>query len=182
MQELSMNVLDIVQNSISAKAKLISICVNVQMNKNLMCISIDDNGIGMDEEKLSQVVNPFYTTRTTRSVGLGVPFFKMSATMTGGDFEIKSTANVGTFIKATYVLDHIDLMPLGDMTSTMITLISLNPRIDFLYRYIYNKKEFILDTREIKNELEDIEINRPEVISFIKEFIEENTNQIKKEG
>lgn len=182
MQELSMNVLDIAQNSISAKAKLITICVDIQIEKNRMSISIDDDGIGMDEEKLSQVVNPFYTTRTTRSVGLGVPFFKMSATMTGGDFEIKSTPNVGTFIKAIYVLDNIDLMPLGDMTSTMLTLISLNPKIDFLYIYIYNDKEFILDTREVKKELDGIEIDRPEVIGFIKEFIEENTNQIKKEG
>ncbi len=178
MQELSLNVLDIAQNSISAKASLITITVDKQTAQNYMTIAIEDNGIGMDKEKLAHVENPFFTTRTTRSVGLGVPFFKMSAEMTGGEFKIDSTVGVGTSVFSKYILDHIDLMPLGDMTSTMTALISMNPEIDFVYRYIYNENEFTLDTREVKIVLEGLKINEAEVINFIKEFIDENSKQI----
>ncbi len=178
MQELSLNVLDIAQNSISAKASLITISVDKQTAQNYMSITIEDNGVGMDKEKLSQVENPFFTTRTTRAVGLGIPFFKMSAEMTGGEFKISSEVGVGTTVMTKYVLDHIDLMPLGDMTSTMTALISLNPDIDFVYNYKFNENEFALDTREVKVLLEGFKINEVEVINFIKEFIDENSKQI----
>jgi anti-sigma regulatory factor (Ser/Thr protein kinase) len=180
MQELSLNILDIAQNSIRAGASLISISVLRSVIDNKMTIIIEDNGCGMSEEKIKQVTNPFFTTRTTRSVGLGVPFFKMSAEMTGGDFHIESEEGVGTTVTATYVLNHIDLMPLGDMASTMVSLISVNPEIDFTYRYGYNDQHFILDTREVKKVLEGVPINAPEVLIFMKEFIEENTKQIEK--
>lgn len=178
MQELSLNILDIAQNSIRAGANLIGISVVRSMIDNKMTIIVEDNGCGMSKEKIEQVTNPFFTTRTTRPVGLGVPFFKMSAEMTGGNFKIESEVGAGTTVTATYVLDHIDLMPLGDMASTMVSLISVNPEIDFTYRYGYNGKEFLLDTREIKQILEGLPVNSPEVLMFIKEFIEENTKQV----
>lgn len=177
MQELSLNILDIAQNSIRANADLITIEIVRSVIDNKMSITIEDNGCGMSKEKVEQVINPFYTTRTTRSVGLGVPFFKMSAEMTGGDFLIESTEGVGTKVVATYVLDHIDLMPLGDVASTMVTLISVNPQIDFVYHYQYEDAGFTLDTREVKQILEGMPVNSPEVLVFIKSFIEENTLQ-----
>ena len=177
MQELSLNILDIAQNSIRANASLITIEIIRSVIDNKMTITIEDNGCGMSKEKVEQVINPFFTTRTTRPVGLGVPFFKMSTEMTGGTFRIESEEGVGTKVIATYVLDHIDLMPLGDMASTMVTLISVNPEIDFIYRYRYNDAEFTLDTREVKQILEGLPVNSPDVLVFIKSFIEENTLQ-----
>ena len=177
MQELSLNILDIAQNSIRADASLITIEVLKSTVENRMTIAITDNGCGMSPEKVEQVINPFYTTRTTRPVGLGVPFFKMSAEMTGGSFRIESREGAGTRVEAVYVLDHIDLMPLGDMASTMVTLISVNPEIDFVYRYRCNDAEFTLDTREVKQILEGLPVNSPDVMLFVKEFIEENTAQ-----
>lgn len=177
MQELSLNILDIAQNSIRANASLITIEIIRSTAENQMTISIEDNGCGMSKEKVEQVINPFFTTRTTRSVGLGVPFFKMSAEMTGGSFSIDSKVGKGTKVTAVYVLDHIDLMPLGDMASTMVSLISVNPDIDFVYRYQYNDAEFTLDTREVKQILEGLPVNSPQVLVFIKDFIEENTRQ-----
>lgn len=180
MQELSLNVLDIVQNSIKAKASFIIITIVKDVKSKTMEIVIDDNGCGMTKEQVLSVVDPFYTTRTTRKVGLGVPFFKMSAEMTGGSFIINSEPNIGTKITAKYHYDHIDMMPLGDMAATMITLISVNPNIDFVYRYKLNENEFYIDTREVKVILEGLPVNSNEVITFIRDFIIENQEEIEK--
>lgn len=178
MQELSLNILDIAQNSIKAEADLIKIEIHKNPIEHTMRIVIEDNGRGMTKEQVERVENPFFTTRTTRKVGLGVPFFKMSAEMTGGNFHIDSEIDVGTTVVATYRLDHIDLMPLGDMASTMVTLISVNPDIDFIYTYGIGENQFSLDTREVRVILEGMPVNSPPVLSFIKEFIEENTKQV----
>lgn len=177
---MSLNILDIVQNSIKAKASLIEIAIDKQLAQNCMKIVISDNGCGMTEEQVKQVENPFFTTRTTRAVGLGVPFFKMSAEMTGGNFQICSKVGEGTTVTAEYVLNHIDLMPLGDMASTMVTLISVNPQADFCYRYSVDDQSFCLDTREVRKILSGLPVNDPEVLVFIKDFITENEAQIEK--
>lgn len=178
MQELSLNVLDIVQNSISAKAALIEIEISSDTKNKTMSIFIRDNGCGMTQEKVKQVLDPFYTTRTTRKVGLGIPFFKMTATMTGGDFKLSSQPAVGTTLFASYKTDHIDMLPLGDMAATMLSLISVNPDIDFLYTYKVNDNGFTMDTRQVKTILEGLPVNSPEVLAFIKTFIEENQEEI----
>lgn len=173
-----MNILDIAQNSIKAKANLIEIDIVKSTLNSRLSITICDNGCGMTEEQVLHVIDPFYTTRTTRKVGLGVPFFKMSAEMTGGDFTITSEVGIGTNIVATYVYSHIDMMPIGDMASTMLSLVSVNPLIDFVYIYKFDDREFCMDTREIKTLLEGVPINSNEVLLFIKDFIEENMASI----
>ena len=178
MTEISLNVLDITENSVKAKATLIKITVEASTAKDLLTITIDDNGCGMTAEQLSRVTDPFFTTRTTRKVGLGVPFFKQSAEMTGGSFDIKSTPNVGTVITASYVLSSIDRMPLGDMVSTMHQLIVMHQQCDFLYSYSYNDKSFTLDTREFRETLGDVPFDVPEVSRFIKDFLKENTEEV----
>ena len=144
MQELSLNVLDIAQNSVRANATLVTI-----------------------------TMDPFFTTRTTRKVGLGIPFFKLTAEATGGSFSIDSTLGVGTTTTAFYHTGHIDMMPVGDMVSTMVTLISMNPKMDFVYRHTLDGREFVLDTREIKAGLEDVPIDSPEVVLFIRDSLTE---------
>jgi anti-sigma regulatory factor (Ser/Thr protein kinase) len=174
MTELSLNVLDIANNSIRAKASLIEIKILIQREFDTLTIIITDNGCGMTEEQLKRVEDPFFTTRTTRSVGLGVPFFKMAALSTGGSFEIKSSPGVGTTITAVFKLSHIDRMPLGDMNCTVHTLITLNTHIDLIYTYVFDDKQFSLDTREFREILSDIPFHNPEVSAYIKAYLEEN--------
>lgn len=178
MTELSLNVLDVANNSVSARASLIEITVRIQESTDLLTIIICDNGCGMTKEKLSKVDDPFYTTRTTRNVGLGIPFFKQSALSTGGNFIIESAPEVGTKVVATFRLTHIDRMPLGDINSTIYTLITQNLDIDFLYTYELNDKLFQLDTREFRKILGNIPMNAPEVSDYIKEYLEENQHEV----
>ncbi len=175
MRELSLNVLDIVQNSIKANATVIEIELFEDTEKDVLKINITDNGNGMNEEQLKSVTDPFYTTRTTRKVGLGIPLFKMAAEMSGGTFEIDSTVGVGTKINTSYKHSSIDRMPVGDINGTVIILIQMNPDIDFVFTHTYNRKGFTLDTRELREQLDDVPLDTPDVIEWIKEFLEENS-------
>ena len=168
-----MNVLDIAQNSVRAKASLITITLTERTAEHFLEISVADNGCGMTEEQVSRVMDPFFTTRTTRKVGLGVPFFKMSAEATGGSFSIVSQVGEGTTTTARYCTDHIDMLPVGDMNATILSLITMNPDLDFVYCRTRDEKTYTLDTRELKEVLEDVPLNTPQVISFIKESLEE---------
>jgi len=177
MPEISLNVLDVAENSTKAGASLVEISVDVNVKDDLLAIVIRDNGCGMDKEQLSHVTDPFYTTRTTRKVGLGVPFFKEAAEDTGGSFEIISEKNVGTTVTAKFVLDNIDRMPLGDMCTTMHNLIVYHPDTDFLYRYRYNETSFELDTREFHEILGEVPFDSPEVSAYILSYLKENTKE-----
>lgn len=190
MQELSLNVLDIAQNSVAAGATLIEISIDINISDKKLTIKVADNGKGMSEEVIRRVSDPFYTTRTTRKVGLGIPFFKMSAEITGGDLFLESTVSVGTTITAVFTLFHIDLMPLGDMASTIGSLIQCNPNIDFIYTVAVsdivtasdniteNNETFTLDTKELRLILGDVSFENAEVAVFIREYLEENSNHI----
>lgn len=174
MQELSLNVLDIVQNSISAKATLIEVSVCSETEGRLLTITVADNGCGMTPEQVKNVTDPFYTSRKTRRVGLGVPFFKMAAEMTGGSFEIASQPGSGTKLRATFRTDSIDCMPLGDINETVYTLVTLNEQIDFVYTRRIDERMFTLDTRELRAILGDIPFSEPEIAAFIREYIASN--------
>lgn len=178
MTELSLNVLDVVQNSIRAKASLIHVTVTINTLQDRLSIDIADNGLGMTKEQVAKVEDPFFTTRTTRSVGLGIPFFKYAAESTGGTFRIRSNPGEGTIVTATFSLSHIDRMPLGNMTSTMHTLITFNTDIDFLYSYSVDDKYFILDTREFREILGDLSFHLPEVSAYISDYLKENQDEV----
>ena len=174
MRELSLNLLDIAYNCITAKASLVEITVDENTSDHTLSITVADNGCGMDEETLNKVQDPFYTTRTTRKVGLGVPLFKMSAEMCGGSFKIESEKGVGTTVYADYKTDNIDFVPLGDMVSSIITLATMSKDTDILYRQILDGKEIIFDTREIKKILgEDVPIDLPDVIQWMRGYLDE---------
>ena len=178
MQELSLNVLDIAQNSVRAKASLVTITVAERSTDHFLEISIADNGCGMTPEQVARAMDPFFTTRTTRKVGLGISFFKLSAESTGGSFDIQSTLGVGTVTTARYHTDHIDMLPIGDMNATILSLISMNPQMDFVYQRSLDDNSFTLDTREQKAVLEDVPLNSPEVVQFIKETLEEGEAEL----
>lgn len=178
MRELSLNVLDIAQNSVSAKASLVEVELIEDTEKHELLIGIYDNGKGMTQEQVKNVRDPFFTTRTTRKVGMGIPLFKFAAEMTGGKLEIESEVGVGTKVRAYFKTDHLDFTPIGDMTSTIISLVTMNLHIDFIYRRKFNDKEFTVDTRQLKEILGDVPLNEPSIASWITQYINENTKQL----
>ncbi len=178
MPEISLNILDVAENSVKAGAKLVKLDVDADTEKNTLTVVIDDNGCGMTEEQVARVIDPFYTTRTTRKVGLGVPFFKLAAESSGGTFDIRSVKGEGTVVTAVFMLDSIDRMPLGDMVSTVHTLVTMHEDMDFVYRYRVDKREFTLDTREFREILGDVSFTEPEVSDYIKDYLKENTLEV----
>ncbi len=178
MRELSLNVLDIAQNSVSANASLIEIELIENSKTNDLLIGVYDNGKGMTPEQVESVRDPFFTTRTTRKVGMGIPLFKFAAEMTGGKLEIESEVGVGTRVRAQFKTDHLDFTPIGDMTSTMISLITMNLHIDFLYTRKLDDKAFTVDTRQLKEILGDVPLNEPSIALWITDYINENTKQL----
>ena len=177
MKELSLNILDITENSVKAKATLTEILI--EETEKTLTITITDDGVGMSPETLEAVTNPFYTTRTTRNVGLGIPLLIMSAEQTGGFVKITSKvasdedSSHGTKVIANYNKDHIDFTPLGDVVSTVVTLIQGHPDTDFLFIHRKGGAEVSLDTRELKEILGDIPLNSYEVIKWIEENLKE---------
>lgn len=181
MPEISLNILDVAENSVRAEASLVEIRVSVQPEEDTLTVVISDDGCGMTQEQAERVQDPFFTTRTTRKVGLGVPFFKMAAESTGGSFRIDSEKGKGTTVKAVFGLSHIDRMPLGNISSTVHTLVVFNEHIDFRYTYEYGMRSFVLDTRDMREMLgEEISFSEPEVSAFIKEYLE--TNKLETDG
>lgn len=178
MQELSMNILDVAENAVRAGAALIEITVDEQPAADRLTVVIADNGCGMTPEQVKNVTDPFFTTRTTRKVGLGVPFFKMAAEITGGSFSITSELGKGTTVTAVFVRSSIDRMPLGNMNETIVSLIQCNPETDFLYTRRFGPDEFCLDTRQFRAELGGIPLTEPKVAKFIAEFLQENTAEL----
>ena len=173
MKELSLNILDVAENSVKAGATFTEIRINETDNE--LVISIKDDGCGMSEETLRSVTNPFYTTRTTRKVGLGIPFFKLAAEQTGGRLEITSDTGEfhGTTVTAYFYKNHLDFTPLGDVTSSIITLIQGHPDVNFLFVHTTGDKEIRLDTRELRSVLEGVPLDTYEVLAWIKSYLEE---------
>lgn len=178
MKELSLNILDIAENSVKAKASLTEILIKENRSSLVLCIR--DNGTGMEEDFLRQVTDPFCTTRTTRKVGMGIPLLKMEAEQTGGSFRIdsisenKDRVHHGTVTEAVFFKDHIDFTPLGDVASSVVTLIQGHPDVDFLFRHETEEGTVELDTREIRSVLGDeVPLNEYEVIKWIEESLKE---------
>ena len=177
MKELSLYILDLVQNSLRAEAKNISITVKDSIRQNRLEIVIKDDGYGMDAALLSKVTEPFVTTRTTRQTGMGIPLFKMALEHTGGTFDISSASGLGTTLKGVFVRSHIDTPPMGNITETLVTLIQGAPDVDFLYTNETDTQTFKFDTKNIREILEDVPLNTPDILNWIREYIE-NKNDL----
>ena len=180
MKEISLNILDIAENSVKAKATLTEIYVTEE--GDTLTLTIKDDGCGMDEQTVKSVIDPFYTTRKTRSVGLGIPLLKLACEQTGGSLSISSSTDAddhGTTLRAIFFKNHIDFTPLGDVTSSIVTLIQGHPDTDFLFLHTKEAGEVSLDTREIRAVLEDVPLDTYEVITWIRENLEEQYAEIK---
>lgn len=186
MKELSLNILDITQNSLSAGASLVCISLIEDAN-SILTLKISDNGKGMSEEIVKGVTNPFYTTRTTRKVGLGLPLLKLAANQAQGDIDIVSkvedgvTPDHGTTVTATFNTKSIDFTPIGDMVSTLCTLIQGNDKVDFEYIHKTPAGQVTLSTNQMRQMLgADIPLSSFEVIDWVKEYLSEQYDALEK--
>ncbi len=181
MKELSLNILDIAMNSVKAKAKNIEILLNEDKN-GILTLKIKDDGTGMTKEMLNSVSDPFFTTRTTRKVGMGIPLLKLASEQAGGTVTISSVSekddseNHGTVVSATFDTNNIDFTPLGDIASTVCVLLQGNPDIDFLFVHETPCKSVKLYTKELREVLGEVPLNSPEVLNWVKEFLNEQYN------
>lgn len=171
MRDLSLHLMDIVQNSISAKASRICISITADSKEDLLVMKIVDNGEGIEESLLKDITSPFTTTRKTRKVGMGISLLKASSNMSGGDLKIYSKRFEGTTLEATFKISHIDRLPLGNIAETIVTLIIASPNIDFELAISNKEETFEFDTAQVKEQLKEVPITQFEVISWIREYI-----------
>lgn len=148
MEDLSLHILDIAENSISGSARRIEIRIEEDPVSDVLTIEIKDDGKGMDEQTLQRALDPFFTTRITRRVGLGLPLLAQAARQSDGKIELASKPGQGTTVKATFSLSHLDRQPIGDIQETIRTLVAGHPEIDFLYEHKTNDSIYRFDTRE----------------------------------
>ena len=183
MKEISLNILDIAKNSTKAGATLTTITIDE--TEDTLTLVIEDNGCGMTEEQVKSVCDPFFTSRTTRKVGMGIPLLKLSAEQTDGSFNITSKAQAeypeshGTKVTAIFNKKHIDFTPLGDVTFSITTLIQGDPDVDFLYVHTTPQGVVSLDTRELREQLGDVPLSTYEVIVWITEYLKEQYDELK---
>jgi hypothetical protein len=178
LRELSLHILDIAANSISADADKISISINENLINDTLTIEIKDNGKGMDAEMVKQVTDPFVTSRTERKVGLGIPLLKAAAEACNGWFKIDSTIGIGTTVAVQFQHSNIDRMPLGNIADTLLALELGTPQVNWVYSIKKDDKEFYFDDAELKKELNGISITEPDVIRFIRSIFEEGIQEI----
>jgi anti-sigma regulatory factor (Ser/Thr protein kinase) len=182
MQDLSLHILDIAENSIEAQARNIEIRLEENRRQDLMVLEIVDDGKGMDEDMRGRAVDPFVTTRKTRRVGLGLPLLREAARAANGRLDIQSELGRGTRVRVTFQLSHIDMKPLGDMAQTIATLIMGHPEVNFTYTHKIDGSEYRLDTQEIKAQLDGIPIQAPAVIAIVKKDINEGLDQLRRQN
>ena len=178
MKEIALHIMDIVQNSITANAGFITVCVLINKEEDILTVEISDDGKGMDADMLSRVTSPFTTTRTTRKVGLGIPLFKAGAEAAGGSFQVSSQPGRGTQVCAVYGLSHIDRPPVGDIASVIHTLIVCNPEIDFSFVAECGGKTFACNTIEIKKTLDGVPVTQSDVSIWLIEYLKEGIDEI----
>lgn len=182
MEDLSLHILDIAENSIEAQAKKIKIKLVEDSKKDILSLEIADDGKGMDKETLKKASDPFFTTRKTRRFGLGLPLLAEASKEANGQFSIQSKPGQGTKIRATFKASHIDTKPLGDIAQTIIALIIGHPEVEIEYRHRVNRSSYSLRTEEIKAHLNGVPINSPQVINFIRKNLKEGIASLRRQG
>ena len=173
-----MHILDILQNGLEAGASRIELAIEEDLSKDLLLITITDNGRGMDKVTLDRVKDPFFTTRTTRRVGLGIPLFAATAERCDGSFTIESAPGEGTTIAATFQHSHIDRPPIGDMVTTLLSVILGQEKVDLCYRHQVNGREFEFNTEEVRTSLGEVPISHPLVRKWLKGYLQEGSSAL----
>ena len=172
MRELSLHLLDIVENSIAAHARTVEIAIREDNRLDRLYLSVRDDGSGMDEATTAAVVDPFVTSRTTRKVGLGIPLLKAAAEACDGALQLHSMVGKGTVLVVEFQLSHIDRMPLGDIASTMLNLVIAKPDVHFIFRYQVDDRAYVFDDCPVKQVLDGIPLSDPMIITYLREELE----------
>lgn len=184
MREIALHLLDIAENSVAADASQICISVTESLIDDKLIASVRDNGKGMDSGLLQIVTDPFVTSRTTRKVGLGIPLLKAAAEACNGHLIIKSKPGEGTYLEVEFQRNHIDRMPLGDISGSILTLVIAYPHINWRFNYKIiqpaEEKEFSFDDTPIKECLQDISLCEPEVLSYLRELLDGEVSELQK--
>jgi len=183
MREIALHLLDIAENSVAAESKNISVHVHEDLFHDRLSVCVIDDGRGMDTATAQQVQDPFYTTRSTRNVGLGIALLKLAAEMADGNFSLQSDLGKGTWLEAEFRHSHLDRMPLGDLSVTFLTLLISHPQIDwtFLYRVTDNhrqNRDFLFESAALKSELGDLSLTEPDVLTFLRGIFEEGIEEV----
>lgn len=182
MQDIAMHVLDIGMNSIHANATMINIELFHHESKHEFTFRISDNGKGMSEEQVILALDPFYTTRSTRKVGLGLAFLKAACEMCDGRFQLQSTLNQGTQLEAVFCTTHWDCPPKGDLGEALVNLMVYDESIRFAIVYRNEQDSFVLDTNDILQELDGIAMSEPSIMTWLKQFINEQIKHLETKG
>ncbi|MBS3818230.1 ATP-binding protein [bacterium] len=181
MEDLSLHILDVAENSIRAQAKKITIKIQENRSKDLLSLDICDNGEGMDQKTLQKAVDPFFSTQKSRRFGLGLSLLSQAAQMANGHFSIQSQPGKGTKLRATFQISHLDTKPLGNIPETLTTLMMGHPEVDFQYEHKINHSKYSLDTQNIKSQLKEIPLNSPKVLNKIKKNIKEELDNLRRQ-
>ena len=178
MKDLSLHILDIIENSVRAGAKKIDILIEQDSKKDILRIRIKDNGKGMNKDTKNNVTNPFFTTKTNKKVGLGIPLLKQAAESANGKFKIESKRNKGTTIDAEFQLSHIDRKPLGDIAETFISSVLMAPDADFIFRYKKDSTDLVLKTRELKKQIGVEKLTNTNILKELKELLNNKLKEL----
>jgi len=176
--ELSLHILDLLENAIEAGASRIKLAIEEDLSKDLLRITVTDNGRGMDKATLERMRDPFFTTRTTRRVGLGIPLFAATAERCNGSFRIESAPGEGTIIAATFQHSHIDRPPIGDMVTTLLSVILGQEQVDLHYHHKVNERDFEFNTEEVRTKLGEVPISHPLVRRWLKGYLQEGLSAL----
>ncbi len=179
MRELALHLLDIAENSISAKANDISITVEENSTTDRLRMVVEDNGKGMDAEMVARVTDPFVTSRTTRKVGLGIPLLKAAAEACKGGLTIQSELGKGTKVEVEFQLSHIDRMPMGNLASTILTLFIGSPEVRWIVTYITDEQSYVFDSKPIMETLAGVPLTDPAILAYLREMLEEGISSIR---
>lgn len=178
MRELSLHILDLVNNSLTAGADRIKVGIEASSKRDRLCISITDNGRGIPPEILATVTDPFVTTRKTRPVGLGLSLFKEHCELTGGSLQIASEPGKGTCLTGQLAISSIDRLPLGELDETFAVLIASCPHLDLVLEMIADDRSFCLDLTQIRDRLAEVQLNEPAVLEWLRSLIKEQQEHI----
>ncbi len=180
MKDLSLHILDILTNSVEASASIVELQIKEDLVKDILSIRILDNGKGMDNDVVSKVCSPFYTTRYTRKIGLGLSLLKMKAEECEGFLKLESYKNKGTKVYTEFKNSHWDKPPLGDIASTICCFLAWEEQVNIVYTHFYNDNKFNFDSRLLEKEIAPIPINNLKIMTWIKDFINSGIKELRK--
>jgi anti-sigma regulatory factor (Ser/Thr protein kinase) len=181
MKNIALHILDLVENSTRAGAGKVMVSISEDPERDQYLLTIEDDGKGMKEEIVKKATDPFYTSRTTRKVGMGLPLIQMNAERTGGSFHIRSAAGKGTRLEALFVYSHPDRLPLGEIDDVLVLLAAGHPQVRLVYEHNTPSGFYRFDTNEIREIIGNIEESNQEIRKFLREMILENLKGINAE-